>query len=114
GGPRGSAARKVRCSMSEPTGDAHVTSLESALQGLVPRTPALDRDQLMFRAGQAASPKRGLAWPALTAFFSLTSLVFAGWLFFQPAAPVREQIVYVRVPVSASASSGTAPTEQPL
>ena len=45
-------ARKVGCGMSEEKKQDDLKSFEAALAGLVPRTDRLDRDRLMFLAGQ--------------------------------------------------------------
>ena len=41
--------------------------LESALAGLAPAAPAIDRDALMFQAGRAAARRGGLLWKAASA-----------------------------------------------
>jgi len=56
------------------TDDNQRTPLESALRGLAPVAPRLDRDALMFAAGRASASRRRWAWPALAGLFALISL----------------------------------------
>src|SRR4051794_22186887 len=78
--------------------------LESALRSLVPRESAIERDALMFRAGQAsiARPVFQAArwrWPLATAAAALVALV-VGRVTTQISEPrVIERVVAVRVPV---------------
>jgi hypothetical protein len=67
--------------------------LESALAGLKPAAAALDRDRLMFAAGQAAAPKRHGVWPAASVALFCLSLGLAAALAVRPTETVR--IVYV-------------------
>lgn len=56
--------------------------LERVLTGLKPATTRLDRDRLMFRAGQASVPRTSRAWPVLTGL--LAGLVAVSWWFRPP------------------------------
>ena len=49
--------------------------LEAALGGLSPAPPTLDRDRLMFRAGQASMRRRTRGWQGLAAALALTTTV---------------------------------------
>ncbi len=49
--------------------------LEAALGGLTPALPTLDRDRLMFRAGQASMRRRTRGWQGLAAALALTTTV---------------------------------------
>jgi hypothetical protein len=58
--------------------------LERALRELAPAPSGLDRDRLMYRAGQIAAPRTSLLWPASTvvlgaAVVLLAVLLVAGW-----------------------------------
>jgi hypothetical protein len=71
-----------------------LSPLESALGNLKPAPAALDRDRLMFRAGQAAAG-RSWAWPASTVVLFATSLVLAGILALRPTGTETVRVVYV-------------------
>ena len=45
--------------------------LEAALGGLQPVAVAIERDRLMFRAGQSSARRRNLAWPILSIALAL-------------------------------------------
>jgi hypothetical protein len=81
--------------VSEPADE--LTALETALRALPPAGPALDRDAVLFRAGQAAAARPRWGWP-LAAAASLLAAVGLGLLHYlqPPPAPV-ERIVYVPV-----------------
>ena len=49
--------------------------LEAALGSLSPAAPTLDRDRLMFRAGQASTRRRARAWQGLAAALAVTTTV---------------------------------------
>jgi hypothetical protein len=83
--------------MSEPNIDRELAALETALAGLKPAAP-LDRDRLMFSAGQASLPRRGWGWPAATAALLLVSFALAGMLLNRPA--LQEIVRVVPVPVA--------------
>jgi hypothetical protein len=80
----------------ESAGRPDLTALENALSLLAPARPALDRDQVLFRAGQAAGPRRWF-WPAATAVSTTTALVLAVLLACRPAPTVVQRIVHVPV-----------------
>jgi hypothetical protein len=79
--------------MSEETYDAALNALESALAALRPHPGRLDRDHLLFRAGQA-SARRGWAWPAATAALAAVAASLAGLMLLRPPSVV-ERVVYV-------------------
>ena len=80
--------------MSENIPDAEVTQLEAALAALAPRPASLDRDRLMFLAGQRAAVRRGWVLPCAAAVLAAAATLLAVLLLYQP--PTR--IVYVDVP----------------
>ncbi|NUQ62745.1 MAG: hypothetical protein HUU20_09660 [Pirellulales bacterium] len=93
-------------------------SLEAALASLVPRTPSLDRDRLMFEAGRQAAvrsqagPVCRWAWPTLAAATMAAALLVV--LLVRPAAPGADRIVYVPVdPQPARLTPGSLPNETP-
>jgi hypothetical protein len=79
--------------MSESKSD-----LERALQALTPAAPVLDRDRLMFLAGQAG---RGptLPWKVTSGIFAIASVVLAVLLVVRPAPEIQVVTVVVPAPV---------------
>jgi hypothetical protein len=97
--------------VSEQPLDPEVNALANALAHLQPRPAMLDRDALLFRAGQA-SASRGWKWP-LAAFASLLIAVGLGvTLLVRPQPIVSERIVYIQVPVAAVETT-TEPKPEP-
>jgi hypothetical protein len=52
--------------------------LERALGGLKPASPRLDRDLVMYRAGQASVKKNSLFWPVISG--ALSVLLGVSWM----------------------------------
>lgn len=71
------------------------SELEKALQSLTPAAPALDRDRLMFLAGQAGR-SAGLGWKLSSGLFAAASVVLAVLLYLQTGPEVR--VVHVVEP----------------
>jgi hypothetical protein len=71
--------------------------LESALGGLRPAAVAVERDRLMYRAGQSSARRRNLAWPILSIALALMLGVS---LLHQPEAQEQtvevEKLVYIK------------------
>jgi hypothetical protein len=70
--------------------------LAEALRGLSPRSCALDRDAILFRAGQTAAPHRsGWLWPCATAVSMTVAFlgVLLAWSRPQPVVVVVERVV---------------------
>jgi hypothetical protein len=90
--------------MSESIPDPNLRLVESALRGLLPASPAIARDRLLFEAGRR-SVRRG-AWPIATAAFAALSL-FLGWrLLDRPdAAPQMALAPAPALPVSIAPDS---------
>jgi hypothetical protein len=80
-----------------PATPPELTALEAALGDLVLRPAGVDRDAVLFRAGQAAAPRRWL-WPCATVAASAAAVVLGVLLALRPAPEVRERIVYVPAP----------------
>src|SRR5437660_1699824 len=66
--------------MSEEARPAELNALEAALAALAPATPAMDRDRLMFHAGQETKRRGRWAWPAVTAAALLLAAIEATFL----------------------------------
>jgi len=85
--------------------------LENALSRLQPAASNLDREKLMYRAGQASARRQKLTWPAVAA---LLAVLLGASLFYQsPSQP--ERIVYVPQPAAPdnTYSSLTVETKRP-
>lgn len=70
--------------------------VEAALASLRP-VGSLDRDRLMFRAGQLSARRRSLAWPAATLAMAMVAVALSAVLLGRPGATPSERIVYVPV-----------------
>jgi hypothetical protein len=82
--------------MSTETPDPELTALAAKLAALQPAARRLDRDQLLFRAGQASVRRWHWLWPATSAGLALLASAM-GLLAFRPTAPqVIEHVVVVR------------------
>lgn len=84
--------------MSE-TPENELGNLEKQLATLPLKPPRLDRDQVLFRAGQG-SMKRGWGWPCATAATSAIALYLALALMLEPPPASVVRIVRVEVPVA--------------
>ncbi len=84
--------------MSEDFRDPETAALETVLAALVPLADLLDRDQLVFRAGQASVARRGWAWPCTSAILAVLAVTFATALVLRPAPQPVERIVSVKEP----------------
>jgi hypothetical protein len=84
--------------MSERPLGPELAALESALLALAPAPAGINRDRLLFRAGQASASRRGWAWPAATAALALVAVALGSAWLLRPGPPERVERVYVRVP----------------
>jgi hypothetical protein len=79
--------------MSDELNAAEVNALETALRALKPQA-SVDRDALMFRAGQESMRRGRWTWPTVAA----ASWLLAGALgTFVAVRPATEHVVYVPV-----------------
>ena len=78
--------------------------IERALKSLSPRSSRLDRDRLMYLAGQAAAPCQRPAfgsrgghpvWPAIALTMTVAASLLGMTLLWQPVPKPVERIVYV-------------------
>ncbi len=83
--------------LNDPATPPELTALEAALGDLVLRPAGVDRDAVLFRAGQVAAPRRWF-WPCATLAASAAAVVLGVLLALRPAPEVRERIVYVPAP----------------
>jgi hypothetical protein len=100
----------------EPVED--LKALEAVLASLVPRTGGLDRDRLMFLAGQAsvrAASRFRWAWPASTAAMTAVAAgllaMLALRLVGEPMRPVAESVV--EAPLDRNVVSAPIAPERP-
>jgi hypothetical protein len=105
--------------------DSELSAIETAVGSLVPAPSRIDRDLVMFRAGQAAAHPRSKSRRALiasAASLGLIALAEAFLLAYRPAPRVVERVVVVREPASspveafparAIAATVTAPASSP-
>ncbi|HEV3117337.1 MAG TPA: hypothetical protein VGY58_09805 [Gemmataceae bacterium] len=94
--------------MSDENIDPKLLALESALASLSPAPGRLDRDRLLFRAGQAAAGQRWL-WPSATAALAVLSAALGIFVTVRPEPRPAIQIVYVPVKEEGAANSEGAP-----
>jgi hypothetical protein len=83
--------------MSEYPRDPTLAGLEAALAGLTPAPPAIDRDRLLFRAGQESAPRRGRLWPWATGVLAAVAAGLGALLVLRPEPRPVERIVYITV-----------------
>jgi len=91
--------------MSEQIKQPELKAVEAALTTLTPAASAINRDQLMFCAGQAAARRGGWLWPATAAAMGMLALTLAiaGWT--RPTPQPTERIVFVPAPPPESPST---------
>lgn len=88
--------------------DPELNAIEAALGSLVPAKSRIDRDRVMFLAGQAVarrSSSGGRGWFAIAASLALVALVEAGMLARQPSREIIERVVVVPAPDTSRNSS---------
>jgi hypothetical protein len=105
--------------MSPPIHDLDLTALETRLAALAPAPVALDRDVLLFRAGQASVRNRQV-WPCATGLATFAALVLAVVLLIRPAPLPIERVVTVPSPAPqvvvppVQRSDGAPPVSPPV
>ena len=82
--------------MSEELREPDLAAVETALAGLAPAAGGLNRDQLLFRAGQA-SVRRGWGWPGATGVMTCAAAVLGALLVLRPAPQGVHETHYVRI-----------------
>jgi hypothetical protein len=88
--------------------DPALAGLEAALAALAPMPGRVDRDTLLFRAGQASVQGRGWIWTSATAALGLLAVTLGALLIYAPAPPPMERIVYVPIQ-----QPGSSPDPEP-
>src|SRR5262245_30916422 len=98
--------------MSEDIRERELKAVEATLAALTPQPGLINRDQLLFRAGQASVARRNWLWPTATAALALAMTILAGALLLRPAPAPVENIVYVHLR-SAEPSTPDTPEQAP-
>lgn len=83
--------------MAQQDYDPDLNHLGRQLRGLTPRPCPIDRDAVMFRAGQASVPRNWL-WPVATALSTCLAITFGAALLVQPALDHRVEVAPGRQP----------------
>src|SRR5713226_6344868 len=83
--------------MAQQDYDPDLNHLGRQLRGLTPRPCPIDRDAVMFRAGQASVPRTWL-WPVATALSTCLAITFGAALLVQPALQSRVEVAPGRQP----------------
>jgi len=99
--------------MSESTADPKLAALEKSLSALVPVPGRIDRDQLLFRAGQASVRRPQWLWPCATALVSVIAVGLGTALMVRPGPRVIERVVFVSPESQAPASDSTGSASLP-
>jgi hypothetical protein len=89
--------------MSEPLQDGTLTDLETALRGLRPAA-GLQRDQLMFRAGQLSASRRVWLWPVSAAAMTAVAASLVTVLVIRPQPQEVERVVFAPVQMQTPAT----------
>jgi hypothetical protein len=80
--------------------ESQMTPLETALAALDPRPAALDRDRLMFLAGQRSARRRGWMAPCLSGVVASAATLLAVLLLYHPEPRIAERPTPVVPPPS--------------
>ncbi len=88
--------------MFEQTPDPALKAFTRAVAGMAPHPGGLDRDRLLFQAGQADQARRMRPWPWVSAALAVLAASLGGLEFFRQPE-VRERVVLVRQPTPAPA-----------
>lgn len=87
-----------------------LSGIEHALRGLQPAAVTLDRDRLMFRAGQESMRRSPWIWPAATAAALLVAVALGSVLALRPPA---ERVVYLDQPAPGQTGQGVTAVDPP-
>lgn len=98
--------------MSNDRQNEDVGDIEAALGSLTPAPSGIDRDTLMFRAGQASTRHTGRGLPVAAVLMALTTAVLGGALLMRPAPRVTERVVYVQLERPQTAQVGRVTPEE--
>jgi hypothetical protein len=82
--------------------DPALAGLEAALAALAPTPGRIDRDALLFRAGQVSVRSRGWFWPGAAAALGVLAATLGALLIYTPPPAPVVRTVYVRAQDPAS------------
>jgi hypothetical protein len=103
--------------MSLEKHDPELAGLEAALAALAPMPGRIDRDALLFRAGQVSVRGRSWAWPAATAGLGMVAVGLGLVLGLRPSPVPVERVVYVTItkpaPLPPAVREPASPTPEP-
>jgi hypothetical protein len=88
--------------MSSETHDPELAALAKALAALAPAAGRLDRDQILFRGGQASIKGRRWLWPGVAALLALVAGAEGLSKVLRPAPQRVQCVVYQRIVPPAS------------
>jgi hypothetical protein len=91
--------------MSENIDDRQLKAFEDVLASLAPRPGQIDRDRLMYCAGQRSASHRRWIWPVATFTLGVGTAVLGLASLARPVAQPIERIVYVNAPGPDAAKS---------
>jgi hypothetical protein len=98
--------------MSEEIHGPELRALEANLAALTPAGD-IDRDRIMFRAGQASGrPRPGWRWPCATGVLAVVSVALAGVVVLRPGPRVAERMAQVPQPVPRHAPDLEEPPQE--
>jgi len=80
--------------MPEEIRGQSLEAVETALAALAPLPARIDRDHLMYRAGQSTAPRPIGMWRGLSAGLAVLSVALGAALVMRPSQQPREHIVY--------------------
>jgi len=83
--------------MSLDEHDPGLVGLEAALAALAPMPGRIDRDALLFRAGQLSLRRGRWAWPGVAAALGVVALTLGVVLALRPTPTTVERVVYIRI-----------------
>jgi hypothetical protein len=98
--------------MSEEAHNSDLEQVAGALASLKPVASRINRDRLLFRAGQVTAGRRQRLWIGLSAILALSTSGLAAVVVAQPGPELVERIVYVNAKPTLPASESTG--ERPV
>ena len=104
-------------SLEPDSPEPELIAIEAALGSLAPARGRLDRDRIMFLAGQASVGRRSSgrrAWIAAAAGLALIASVEAALLARRPSPEVVERVVHVREPIAPRPDPAEARDPRPV
>jgi len=96
--------------MPEEIHGQELAAVEAALAALAPLPARIDRDHLMYRAGQSSARQPGFVWPGLSAGLAALSVALGAALVLRPLQPPVERIVYVQLQPPPAPPASQQPT----